>query len=261
MEQELWTLTLKGDDIEAYKNRFHKLALMCLNLVTTEKKKIERYIQGPSERVKANVTSLKPTNLHDTINMARKLVEQAVQGKAPRISEDTSYEVELTDGKVVITNTVLHGCTLALFNHLFKIDILPTRLGSFDVIVGMNWLSHHRAVIACYEKIVHVLLLSGKILEIQGERPEKDSRSLSCMKADEKKVKDILIVRDFTEVFLDDLSGLPPVREIEFHNDLIPSALLVVKSPYRLAPFEILELSNQLKELLEKGFIRPSHSP
>ncbi|GJR21139.1 putative reverse transcriptase domain-containing protein [Tanacetum coccineum] len=139
---------------------------------------------------------------------------------------DTSYEVELADGKVVSANTILRGCTLALFNHVFKIDLLPTRLGSFDVIVGMDWLSYHRAVIA-----------------------------------DEKKPKDIRIVRDFPEVFPDDLSGLPPVREIEFRIDLIPGALPVVKSPYRLSPLEMLELSNQLKELQEKGFIRQSHSP
>nr|GEY17910.1 hypothetical protein [Tanacetum cinerariifolium] len=72
---------------------------------------------------------------------------------APAVLE-TSYDVEITDEKVVSTNTVLRGCTLALFNHVFKIDLLPTRLGSFDVLVGMNWLSNHRAVIVCYEKIV-----------------------------------------------------------------------------------------------------------
>ncbi|GKE89138.1 putative reverse transcriptase domain-containing protein, partial [Tanacetum coccineum] len=135
---------------------------------------------------------------------------------------DTSYEVELADGKVVSTNTVLRGCTLALFNHLFKIDLLPTRLGSFDVIVGMDWLSYHRAVIVCYEKIVRVPLSNGEIVEIQ---------------------------------------GLPPVREIEFRIDLIPGVQPVVRLLYRLAPSEMLELSNQLKELQEKGFIRPSHSP
>ncbi|GKE89844.1 putative reverse transcriptase domain-containing protein, partial [Tanacetum coccineum] len=80
-------------------------------------------------------------------------------------------------------------------------------------------------------------------------------------KADEKKPEDIRIVRDFPEVFPDDLSGLTPVREIEFRIDLILGVLPVVKSPYRLAPSEMLELSNQLKELQEKGFIRPSHSP
>ncbi|GJY35019.1 putative reverse transcriptase domain-containing protein [Tanacetum coccineum] len=96
----------------------------------------------------------------------------------------------------------------------------------------MDWLSYHRAVIDCYENI-----------------------------ADEKKLDDIRVVRDFPEVFPDDLSCLPPVCEIEFRIDLISGASLVVKSPYRLAPSEMLELSNQLKELQEKGFIRPSHSP
>ncbi|GJT00444.1 putative reverse transcriptase domain-containing protein [Tanacetum coccineum] len=174
---------------------------------------------------------------------------------------NTSYEVELADGKVVSTNTVLRSCTLVLLNHVFKIDLLPTRLGSFDVIVGMDWLSYHRAVIDCYEKIVRIPLPNGEILEVQGERPEKDPGSLACIKADEKKFDDIRVIRDFSEVFPDDLSGLPPVREIEFCIDLIPGASPVVKSPYRLAPSEMLELSNQLKELQEKGFIRPSHSP
>ncbi|GKG23951.1 putative reverse transcriptase domain-containing protein, partial [Tanacetum coccineum] len=69
----------------------------------------------------------------------------------------------------------------------------------FDVIIGMDWLSYHRALIDCYEKIVHIPLLNGKILEVQGERPEKDLRSLACIKADEKKLDDIRVVRDFPE--------------------------------------------------------------
>ncbi|GJS09845.1 hypothetical protein Tco_0366641 [Tanacetum coccineum] len=75
------------DDIEDYNNRFHKLALMCPDLVTPENKKIERYIRGLPKRVKANVTSSKPTSLHDAINMARELIEQAIQAKATRIGE------------------------------------------------------------------------------------------------------------------------------------------------------------------------------
>ncbi|GJR04639.1 putative reverse transcriptase domain-containing protein [Tanacetum coccineum] len=178
---------------------------------------------------------------------------------------NTSYEVELADGKVVSTNTILRSCTLVLLNHVFKIDLLPTRLGSFDVIIGMDWLSYYRASIDCLMRRMSVNPLpNGKILEIlevQGERPEKDFGSLACIKADEKKLDDIRVVRDFSEVFPDDLSGLPLVREMEFRIDLIPDASPVVKSPYRLAPSEMLELSNQLKELQEKGFIRPSHSP
>ncbi|GJW13480.1 putative reverse transcriptase domain-containing protein [Tanacetum coccineum] len=278
MEQELWTLTLKGDDIEAYNNRFHELALMCPELVPTEKKKIEKYVRGFPERIKGNITSLKPATMHDAINMARELGEGTLQEQNPNVvtgtflfnehyacilfdygaeksfvssaftpfidiaptALNTSYEVELADGKAVSTNTVLRGCTLVLLNHVFNIYLLPTRLGSFDVIVGMDWLSYHRAVIDCYEKIVRIPLPNGEILKVQGERPEKDPGSLACIKADEKMLDDI---------------------QIEFRIDLIPGASPVVKSPYRLAPSEMLELSNQLKELQEKGFIRPSHSP
>nr|GEX93325.1 hypothetical protein [Tanacetum cinerariifolium] len=193
-----------------------------------KKKKLERYIRGLPERVNANVTSSKPNRRQDV-----------AKAYATAPADDTSYEVKLANGMVVSTKTVLRGCTLALFNHVFKIDLLPTRLGSFDVIVRMDWLSYHCVLIVCYEKIVRISLSNGKILEIQGERLEKDPKSLSCIKADEKKLEDIPIVCDFPEIFPDDLSGLPLVREIEFCIDMIPGALPVVKSPYRLAPSKI----------------------
>ncbi|GJS18265.1 putative reverse transcriptase domain-containing protein [Tanacetum coccineum] len=157
--------------------------------------------------------------------------------KNPNVVIDTSYEEELADGRVVGTNTVLCGCTLKLLDYLFKIDLLPTELGSFDIIVGMDWLSNHRAEIVCYEKIVRIPLPNGETLEIQGERLEKEPKPLSCMKTDEKKLEDFPIVRNFPKVFLDDLLGLPPVREVEFHIDLVLGAMP------------------------DKGFIQPSHSP
>ncbi|GJY45081.1 putative reverse transcriptase domain-containing protein [Tanacetum coccineum] len=110
-------------------------------------------------------------------------------------------------------------------------------------VVVENPQQNPNVVTDCYEKIVRIPLPNGEILEVQSEGEK--SR----------------LFRDFPEVFPDDLSGLPLVREIEFRIDLIPGASPVVKSPYRLAPSEMLELSNQLKELQEKGFIRPSHSP
>ncbi|GKD46174.1 putative reverse transcriptase domain-containing protein, partial [Tanacetum coccineum] len=177
----------------------------------------------------------------------------------PPTALNTSYEIELADGKVVSTNTILRSCALVLLNHVFKVDLLPTRLGSFDVIIGMDYLAYHRALIDCYEKIVRIPLSNDKILKVL--RPEKDPGSLACIKADEKKLDDIRVVRYFPEVFPDDLLGLPHAREVEFRIDLIPGASLVVRSSYRLAPLEMLELSNQLKELQKKGFIRPSHSP
>ncbi|GJS94773.1 putative reverse transcriptase domain-containing protein [Tanacetum coccineum] len=94
MEQELWTLTLKGDDIEAYSNRFHELVLMCPELMPTESKKIGKYIRGFPEGIKGNMISSRPATLHEAINMARALVEQSVQGKAARISESNKRKWE-----------------------------------------------------------------------------------------------------------------------------------------------------------------------
>ncbi|GJY31055.1 putative reverse transcriptase domain-containing protein [Tanacetum coccineum] len=112
----------------------------------------------------------------------------------------------------------------------------------------------HLNAVKRFETISLYPLPNGEILEVQGEKPEKDLGSLACIKADKKKLDDIRVVRDFPEVFPDDLLGLPHVREVEFRIDLIPGASPVVRSPYRLAPSEMLELSNQLKELQKEGF-------
>ncbi|GJW45624.1 putative reverse transcriptase domain-containing protein [Tanacetum coccineum] len=134
----------------------------------------------------------------------------------PHAALNTSYEVELADGRVV--------------------------------------------EIVCYEKIVRIPLPNGETLEIQGERPKKDPKHLACMKANKKKLEYFPVVRNFLKVFLDDLLGLPPVREVKFRIDLVLGAMPVAKFPYRFAPSKMQELANQLKELQDKGFIRPSHS-
>ncbi|GJX25615.1 putative reverse transcriptase domain-containing protein [Tanacetum coccineum] len=125
----------------------------------------------------------------------------------------------------------------------------------------MDWLSHNKAVIVCHEKVVEIPLVDGEILRVHGERVEESTKALKNAKVDEPKISDISVVREFVEVFPDDLKGLPPQRQVEFRIELIPGATPVAKSPYRLAPSEMQELSEQLKELQDKGFIRPSHSP
>ncbi|GJT40181.1 putative reverse transcriptase domain-containing protein [Tanacetum coccineum] len=133
--------------------------------------------------------------------------------------------------------------------------------GSFDVIVGMDWLSQHKAVIVCHKKVVEIPVEDGRILRVNGERAVGITKALKSAKEDEPKLSDISVVREFEDVFLEDLSGLPPQRQVEFRIDLVPGVTPVAKSPYRLAPLEIQELSGQLQELQDKGFIRPSHSP
>nr|GEU86917.1 putative reverse transcriptase domain-containing protein [Tanacetum cinerariifolium] len=94
-----------------------------------------------------------------------------------------------------------------------------------------------------------IKLSNGEILDVHRERPEGNLKQLKTMKVDEQKLKGIPVVHDFPSVFPKDLSGLPPSHEVEFHIDLIPEAMPVAKSSHQLAPTELQELSNQLKEL------------
>ncbi|GJR13379.1 putative reverse transcriptase domain-containing protein [Tanacetum coccineum] len=142
------------------------------------------------------------------------------------------YEIEIASGQLVEIDKVIKGCKLEIEGHVFDIDLIPFRHGSFDV-----------------------------IFRVLGERPEEKARLLMSAKTNERKQEEIVVVRDFPEVFSDDLSGLPPIREIEFRMELISGATPVAKSPYRLAPSELEELFGQLKELQDKGFIRPCSSP
>ncbi|GKF91149.1 hypothetical protein Tco_0274850, partial [Tanacetum coccineum] len=87
----------------------------------------------------------------------------------------------------------------------------------------MDWLSNHKAEIICHEKVVRIPLLGGEVLRVLGEKSEKKVRQLMSVKAKEKKQEEVVVVKDFLEVFLDDLSGLPPSREIEFWIELVPS--------------------------------------
>ncbi|GJY36962.1 putative reverse transcriptase domain-containing protein [Tanacetum coccineum] len=146
------------------------------------------------------------------------------------------YEIEIASGVKVETNKIIRGCRLELEGHTFIIDLISFGYGSFDVIVGMEWVAKLRAKIVCYKKIVQIPLSNGSILEVYRERPEGNLKQLKTMKVSEPKLKDILIVHKFPGVFLEDLSGLPPSREVEFHIDLIPRAMSVAKSPYHLAP-------------------------
>ncbi|GJU36891.1 putative reverse transcriptase domain-containing protein [Tanacetum coccineum] len=148
------------------------------------------------------------------------------------------YEIEIASRQLVEIDKVIKGCKLEIEGHVFDIDLIPFGHGSFDVIIGMDWLSNHKAEIICHEKVVKIPLLDGKVLRVLGEKPEERMRQLKSAKAKEKEQEEIVVVRDFPEVLPDDLSGLPPLREIKFQIELIPGA-----------------------ELQDKGFIRPRSSP
>nr|GFA79542.1 putative reverse transcriptase domain-containing protein [Tanacetum cinerariifolium] len=145
---------------------------------------------------------------------------------------------------------------------------LATR--SFDVVIGMDWLSKYNARITCDEKVVH-FPINDETLIIQGDQ-SKTRDLISCIKteryisrgcqvfiaqvmetkSDEKRLENIPVVKEFPEVFPEDLPGLPPVHQVKFQIDLIPGATPVARSPYRLAHSKMQELSDQLQELADQ---------
>nr|GEV81190.1 uncharacterized protein [Tanacetum cinerariifolium] len=276
-------------------------SLMCTKFLADETEKVDNYISGLPDNIHGNVMYARPKTLDETIELANDLMDQKLRtyaerhndnkrkadvlsrnnqqhqphkntdacfecgepkhfkkifpklknngnangnGRAQRkayvlgggdsnpetnIVTDNHYDVELADGKIIGVNTILRGCSLDFWNHPFNIDLTPVPLGSFDVINGMDWFREYHA----------------------------EAKN----KSEGKRLEDVPIVRNFPEVFPEDLLGITPDRQVEFQIDLVPSDAPVARAPYQLAPAEMKELTDQLQEHSNKGFIIPSSSP
>ncbi|GJV21406.1 retrovirus-related pol polyprotein from transposon TNT 1-94 [Tanacetum coccineum] len=154
---------------------------------------------------------------------------------------DASYVVKLANGIISKTNVILGGCTLGLLGHPFNINLMLVELGSFNVIVGMDWLAKYHAVIVYDEKVVRIPY-GDEVLIIKGGGCNGGSKSklsiISCTKTQKCIQKGC---QDFLEVFPEDLPGLPPTRQVKFQIDLVPDAAHVAQSSYRLSLLEIEE--------------------
>ncbi|KAD3337490.1 hypothetical protein E3N88_33010 [Mikania micrantha] len=199
----------------------------------------------------------------------------------PVVELETPYVIELANGKLIKTNNVIQGCSLNLNDYLLNIDLLPIELGSFDVVVGMDWISDNQAEVVYQNTVIRILLPDGNTLIVQGERAGRKLGVISCMQTQkclrkgcpaflthviessslQKRIENIPVVKEFPEVFPDDISRLPPVRQVEFRIDLIPGATPVAKAPYHLALSEMQELSGQLQELRKSCAKRSSYAP
>ncbi|GJV65330.1 putative reverse transcriptase domain-containing protein [Tanacetum coccineum] len=434
METELWNLTVKGNDLTAYTQRFQELILLCTRMVPDEEDRVERFIGGLPDNIQGNVIAANPARLQDAIRIANQLMDKKVQGYAARSAEnkrrmesnlrdnrgqqppfkrqntsgqnvaraytagnnerkgyvgplpycnkcrlhheglctmrcgnckkvghqtrdcraaiapntqrallrnqnrgnqtrnkngnktgnqtggneattkayaiggggtnpdsnvvtgtfllnncyasmlfdsgadrsfvsttfsalldvapttlDTSYAVELADGRISETNIVLRGCTLGLLvPRVERCDEKVVRIpygNEVLIIRGDNCDSGSKLNIISCTKTQKYIEKGCQVYLAQVTSKKAEDKS------EERRLEDVPIVREFPKVFPEDLPGLPPARQVEFQIDLVPGAAPVARAPYRLAPAEMQELSTQLQELSDKGFIRPSSSP
>jgi hypothetical protein len=140
----------------------------------------------------------------------------------------------------------------------FLADLVVLKSKGIDVILGMDWLSQHHGLISCADKVVHLTNPDGiqVTCHTRGHRPD-----IMVFNMEAKSIEDVPVVREYPDVFPEELPGMPPDRDIEFVIDLIPGTSPIAKRPYRMAAPELAELKKQLGELQRSGFIRPSSSP
>nr|GEZ76833.1 hypothetical protein [Tanacetum cinerariifolium] len=200
LEDELRSLKLRDTNIATYTKRFNKFVLLCPEAVPNKN-------QGPNVVMGTFLLNNRyATGLFDS-GSDKTFVNTSFSHliDIDPIRLDSSYEDKLADGRVASTNIILKGCSINLVDHLFKIDLMPIKLGTFDIIIGMDWLVEQDAVIMCGKKVLHVPY-KNKTLVVEGDR------------------EDVPVIRDFPEVFPKDLPRLLPPRQVEFQIGLVPGA-------------------------------------
>ncbi|GJS51350.1 putative reverse transcriptase domain-containing protein [Tanacetum coccineum] len=219
-EDEFYNLTVKGNDLKTYIRRFQELAILCPTMVPNSEKLKEVFIGGLPRSIEGNVTASKPQTLEEAITITQRLMDQATR----------------------------HNSDLALLSVK-----LATRVGSSDRRMQKQRSPPPKQPTTRADKSFVSISLAS-MLNIP---PITLDTTYDIEMADGNLVGTNTVI----QVFPENLPGLPPVRQVEFQIDLIPGAAPVARAPYRLAPSEMQELSDQLQELADRGFIRPSTSP
>nr|GEV86687.1 putative ribonuclease H-like domain-containing protein [Tanacetum cinerariifolium] len=281
LEDELRHLKLRDMNIAAYTERFNDLALLCLDAVPNEKKKVEFYIKGLPEIIKvANQTEVAPKyNRCGRCHFDQYPPKCENCGRIGHKAKDYRGK-NVASGATVQPNIVCYRCG----ERGHKSSECPKKADRRGRNVqGMDWLVECDALIVCGKKEVNEVNVpyKNKMLVVKSDSGVSRLKVISCIKARKyiergsqlfiaqvtkkesvkKQLQDMPVICNFPKVFPNDLPRLPPPRQVEFKIELIPSAAPVAHAPYRLAPSKLKELSDELKELSEKGFIHSSSSP
>ncbi|GJV31332.1 putative reverse transcriptase domain-containing protein [Tanacetum coccineum] len=251
LEIKLWNLKVKGNDVPTYTKHFQELTLICTKFVANETEKIDKYISVFPDNIYGSVKSSRPKMFDETIELANDFMDQKLRTYAERILPRSTIWGQVKGS--------LMG------------DLCPSAPSAIFTIMARVLRSATSAIRDC-PKFKNKDRGNGSAqgwVYVVGNAEKKGNASRAPDsnviteedKSEGKQLKDVPVIRDFPEVFPEDLPGLLPAQTVEFQIDLILGAAPVARATYRLAPSEMKELSEQLQELSDKGFIRPSSSP
>ncbi|XP_021737533.1 uncharacterized protein LOC110704055 [Chenopodium quinoa] len=195
--------------------------------------------------------------------------------------EVVDLPITIPTGGVGKYTKTFRNVPLEIEGKIFPSDLIEFGLSDFDLILGMGWLSKYNAEISCRSQKVKMVTSGNESVTYQMNGKTKCPRVISVLKLAKYMKKghpvyfcsvrnmnheqvtnpeNIEVVNEFLDVFPEEITGMPPKRAIDFTIDLVPGTAPISKAPYRMAPAEISELKEQLQDLLEKGYIRPSTS-
>ena len=194
-----------------------------------------------------------------------------------------AYDMHVTSslGHCVSVNSVYRNCPIVIQAREFLADLITLPFQEFDLILGMDWLTKHRAIVDCGQNTIVLRCSDQSKVIIQGIRSRVMSNVISAMQArrfirkgyeaflalildsnrGQVDVEKIPVVREFLDVFPKELPGIPHEREVDLYIEIVPGIAPVSRAPYRMAPVELKELKVQLEEILDKGFVQPNVSP
>ncbi|GKD87480.1 reverse transcriptase domain-containing protein [Tanacetum coccineum] len=249
MESELWNLTVKNNYLAAYTQRFQELTMMCTKMVLGEEDRVEKFIGGLLDNIQGNVIVVEATRLQDAVRIANNLMDQKLKGYVVKNAENKRrLEVNQRDNRgqqPPFKRPNVRGQNVARAYTAGNNERKPYN-GSLPLYKK------------CYKSDCPKLKDQNRGNKAGNKNEVGEARGKAYVLGGIDANPDSNVVK---EVFPEDLPRLPPTRQVEFQIDLVPGAAPVARAPYRLAPSKLQELSTQLQELSNKGFIRPSSSP
>jgi hypothetical protein len=168
--------------------------------------------------------------------------------------------ISSSGGDIKATHSCLH-VNLKIQGIDFLVNLVVLGSNGIDVILGCDWLKSCDGVIQCAKGTIMLTSPQGERIQVSTDMSTNAEGETMVNHLKEKPLENIKVLCEYPDVFLEELPGMPPDRDIEFSIELLPGTAPISKKPYRMDVKDLVELKKQIEELLEKGFIRPSSSP